>query len=354
MTSDGTNTYTWDARNRLVGITGAVSASFSYDALGRRTSKTINGVTTSFLYDGNDIVAEMQGGAITAFYLRSLNIDEPFIRTSSSGNEYYHADALGSALALTNDAGAVTTSYAYEPFGRTQITGTSTNPFQYTGRENDGTGLYYYRARYYSPAMHRFIREDLVRDTLDNLFLYVLNNPLRFTDPLGLELVDVCSSSGCYTTNLSSNAAAALVPASQGPPSFNTQNAIAGGVAGAAVGGLTCGPDCALAGGVGGAVAGGFGTGPISKVVSGAAGGAITGAPAGHPGMVGGAIGGAVAGALDAKGPAASTAAGTATGTLTGAIQAKLARASVRMGAAVGGLGGAIGGIIGGILGERK
>jgi RHS repeat-associated protein len=211
LTNDGTNTYTWDARNRLVGISGGVSASFSYDALGRRTSKTINGVTTGFLYDGNDIIAEMQGGAITAFYLRGLNIDEPFIRITAAGAEFYHTDALGSTLALTNDAGQVTTTYSYESFGKTTITGTSSNPFQYTGRENDGSGLYYYRARYYHPVLSRFLGEDplhvgslqllkqripglsslsvsISRRSLDllNPYIYVSNSPLRFTDRLGL------------------------------------------------------------------------------------------------------------------------------------------------------------------------
>lgn len=187
MTSDGANTYTWDARNRLVAISGGTTASFTYDALGRRISKTVNGQTTQFLYDGNDIVAEMQGGAITAFYLRGLNIDEPFVRITAGGAEYYHTDALGSTLALTNDAGAVTTTYAYEPFGKTTITGTSTNPFQYTGRENDGTGLYYYRARYYSPRLQRFISEDplgIISGDL-NYYAYVANDPLNLTDGFG-------------------------------------------------------------------------------------------------------------------------------------------------------------------------
>ena len=162
--STGTTSYTWDARNRLTAISGpGISANFVYDALGRRISKTINGVTTQYLYDGNDIIAEIQNSTISATYLRSLNIDEPFIRQSTSA-EYYHTDALGSALSLTDSTGAVQTTYSYEPFGRVYQRGqSSTNPFQYTGRENDGTGLYYYRARYYSPELQRFISEDPIR-----------------------------------------------------------------------------------------------------------------------------------------------------------------------------------------------
>ena len=93
-------------------------------------------------------------------YVRSLNVDEPFIRQLTGGNEYYQTDALGSTVALSNAAGASVVSYSYEPFGKTTVTGTSSNPFQFTGRENDSTGLYYYRARYYSNTSMRFINED--------------------------------------------------------------------------------------------------------------------------------------------------------------------------------------------------
>jgi RHS repeat-associated protein len=156
-------------------------------------SKTVNGFTPQYQYDGNDIVAEIEGGAVTTTYLRSLNIDEPFIRQSSNGNEHYLTDALGSTLALTDDTGAVRTTYSYDPFGSTTTSGTvSTNPLQYTGRENDGTGLYYYRARYYSPKMQRFISEDPIGFAGGdvNLYAYVRNNPLRFIDPLGLAVGD--------------------------------------------------------------------------------------------------------------------------------------------------------------------
>ena len=79
------------------------------------------------------------------------------------------------------------------------MTGTSTNAFQYTGRENDGpalsgvegTGLLYYRARYYHPRLQRFVSEDLISGSPQNpqtmhKYLYVLNSPLNYIDPLGL------------------------------------------------------------------------------------------------------------------------------------------------------------------------
>jgi RHS repeat-associated protein len=153
LTDDGTNTYTWNARNQLASMTGA---SFVYDPLGRRVSKTISGNTTSYLYDGQNPVQEGSANLLTG-----LGIDEYFMRTDSAGERSLLTDALGSTLALTDSAGAVQTEYTYEPFGKTTFTGApSGNTFQYTGWENDGPGLYYYRARYYSPTLQRYISED--------------------------------------------------------------------------------------------------------------------------------------------------------------------------------------------------
>ena len=195
----GTTTYTWDARNRLIAQAGpGVSSSFVYDALGRRVSATINGQNKRMLYDGNDIVQEIGESALGASYVRSLNIDEPFVRQTSTGNEYYHTDALGSTLGLTNQSGAVQASYYYEAFGKTMMTGASSNSFQYTGRENDGTGLFYYRARYYSSTTERFLQEDLFKWRSGvNLYTYTYLNPIRLNDPLGLEpnFFGVCGSS---------------------------------------------------------------------------------------------------------------------------------------------------------------
>jgi len=161
LTTDGTNTYQWDARNRLMGLSGGSTASFAYDPLGRRINKTINGVSTQFAYDGNDITAEIGSSTVGTTYLRSLNIDEVFGFLRQDGVYFSIYDGIGSTLALTNQSGAPAVQYTYEPFGMTQSSNPSfANPFQFTGRENDGTGLVYYRARYYSPYLSRFLTED--------------------------------------------------------------------------------------------------------------------------------------------------------------------------------------------------
>ncbi|ULA57974.1 MAG: hypothetical protein LZF60_20020 [Nitrospira sp.] len=188
-----TTTYAWDARNRLTAISRTgLTASFVYDGLGRRKSKTINGTTTGFWYDGSDVYAELTGTTPSATYIRGLSIDEPFIRKGVS-DEFYETDALGTSVALTNPAGASQTTYTYEPFGTTTQTGTaSSNAFQYTGRENDGTGLLYYRARYYNSSIDRFVQEDPsgISYFEPNHYAYVRGNPLRYKDSLGLSAED--------------------------------------------------------------------------------------------------------------------------------------------------------------------
>jgi RHS repeat-associated protein len=188
LTNDGTNSYTWDARNHLVGLNGSSTASFVYDGLGRRAQKTISGASTQFLYDALNPVREIQNGTPSANLLSGLGIDEYFQRTDSAGAHDYLSDILGSSIALTSTSGSIQTHYLYDPFGNTGTTGTSSsNPYQFTGREND-TPLLFLRGRYFSPVLDRFISEDPVGFSGgdSNLFEYVRSNPVNFVDPAGL------------------------------------------------------------------------------------------------------------------------------------------------------------------------
>jgi len=185
--SCGTTNYIWDARNRLIGIEGfntacsTLSASFKYDALGRRIEKTINSKTTQYLYDGLDIIQEIENGMASVNYIRTFNIDEPLARIQADGTiRYYQQDGLRSVIALLDETGVVKTQYAYDPFGNVIIKGeVSDNTFQFAGRENDATGLLYERFRYYSFELQRYISEDLIRlSGRDiNFYVRVANNP---------------------------------------------------------------------------------------------------------------------------------------------------------------------------------
>lgn len=192
LTSDGTNTYTWDARNQLTQISQGsnVQLSFSYDALGRRIGKTVQGNTTQFLYDNNNAVQEMQGTTINPI-LVGLGVDERFARGDVTGRTYFLTDSLGSTIALTDSAGAIRQRYSYDPYGNTEQSDSTTgftNPYQYTGREMDAAGLYYNRARYYSPLMGGFISEDPITFGGGQLSFYGYSDsdPVNHTDRLGL------------------------------------------------------------------------------------------------------------------------------------------------------------------------
>jgi RHS repeat-associated protein len=111
------------------------------------------------------------------------------MRTDSNGTMAFLSDTLGSTVGLTNSSGSLVTNYAYQPFGATSLAGTAnSNPYQFASRENDSNSMYFYRARYYSPLLQRFIAPDPIEfyggDT--NLYAYVGNNPITLADPLGL------------------------------------------------------------------------------------------------------------------------------------------------------------------------
>jgi RHS repeat-associated protein len=202
LTNDGTTTYTWNARDQLTTLTNsAQTASFTYNADGNRTSKTINAATTNYLYDGDTITQEMSGTTPTANLL-SAGLDNTLVREDLTGTGWsraYLTDAQGSTTQtdrfIDGTSGGTDHNYSYEPYGRVTDNQPSCNtastcdsdPNQYTGRENDGTGLNYNRARYYNPTLQRFISQDPLSfasgDT--NLYAYVQNQPTQYTDPFG-------------------------------------------------------------------------------------------------------------------------------------------------------------------------
>lgn len=140
---------------------------------------------------------ELSGITPTANLLTGA-LDEYFTRTDSSGARDLLTDGLGSAAALADTTGAVPTQYTFEPFGNTSQSGTSTtNSFAYIGREADGTGLLFYRARYYNPAFARFVSEDPAGLAFgSNLYQYTYESPTNFLDPSGLWTVQVGGTVG--------------------------------------------------------------------------------------------------------------------------------------------------------------
>jgi RHS repeat-associated protein len=225
LITDGTYTYTWNARNQLQTVSnttgGTVLANYSYDASGRRTSKAIlsgtTTTTTGYAYDGANFVQELnRSGTPTSpnttndirATLITAGVDEALARMTGSGAAAQvlslATDGNNNTLHTSDQAQTQNTAYTYEAYGRaTSTNSTDTNSQQYTGRELDiksagaaptnnnplnSGGLMYYRARYYLPGCARFISEDPIgwASGQTNGYGYVGGSPVHRRDPFGL------------------------------------------------------------------------------------------------------------------------------------------------------------------------
>ncbi len=189
---DGSKTYSWDFENRLISATvpGTGITTFRYDPFGRRIQKSGPLGTTNYLYDGANLLQEIDNsGNVLARYTQGVYVDEPLSELRSGITSYYEEDGLGSVTSLSSSTGGIANSYTYDSFGKlTASSGTIPNPFQYTAREFDQeTGAYYYRARYYDQNVGRFISEDPIGlKGGPNFYDYVSNDPVNLIDPRGL------------------------------------------------------------------------------------------------------------------------------------------------------------------------
>jgi YD repeat-containing protein len=148
LLNDGTNTYTWDARNNLISLAGPVPASFSYDSSGRRVGLTINGGTTQYLYEnGGTLAQEISPAGVHLMSGLGVTRTDP----TSGAAMTFLPDEADDVIALTDSVGAIQTQYSYGPFGEVLVAGASnSNPYQFAGMQNDGTGLYYDLTGYYA------------------------------------------------------------------------------------------------------------------------------------------------------------------------------------------------------------
>jgi len=193
--SDASASFTWDFENRLtqavVPGTNGGTTTFKYDPFGRRIQKSGPLGTTNYLYDGANLLEELDSsGNVLARYTHGVAVDEDLATLRNGTSSYYQQDGLGSITSLSSSAGALAQTYAYDNFGKvTASTGTLTNPFQYTGHEFDSeSGLYFDRARYFDPSAGRFLSQDPIRFRGGlNFYACVRNNPVVFKDVFGYQ-----------------------------------------------------------------------------------------------------------------------------------------------------------------------
>ena len=161
----GITQYAYDAEDRLVKIVLPEGFEVNYgDApTGERIWRKDRSGLTYFVTDGVNLLAELSEDLKSkAAYLHGPGIDHPLLMVRDGQRYSYHTDLLGSVSSLTDERGQVAASYEYDAFGVLKPSFSSLkNPFTFTSREWDGdTGLYYYRARYYDPALGRFLTAD--------------------------------------------------------------------------------------------------------------------------------------------------------------------------------------------------
>ena len=186
---------TYDTLDRMTqAVAGATTETYAYDQAGKRIRKVSGATTTNFHYMGPDIYAEY-GTTFTAqnaITTHGPNWDDPILRQTGTGPtaiaKFYHQDGLGSVVAVSTATGTTDGTQRFDAWGnKTTVTGAAVATYGYTGREPDASGLTYYRARYYDPASRRFTQKDPIGYNAGdiNLYAYVGNNPVNYTDPTG-------------------------------------------------------------------------------------------------------------------------------------------------------------------------
>ncbi|WP_346833861.1 RHS repeat-associated core domain-containing protein [Pseudomonas koreensis] len=190
--------YRYDCQHRLTGLTRAdgQTATYQYDAFGRRIRKTVDGQTTEFFWQGDHLVAESSPTQHRS-YVYEPGTFRPLALLDGKGPKkacpfYYQLDHLGTPQELTDYSGEIVWSAQYDAYGKVSaitLAGEDylDQPLRFQGQYFDAeSGLHYNRHRYYDPRLGRYLTPDPVKLAGGlNQYRYV-PNPTGWVDPLGL------------------------------------------------------------------------------------------------------------------------------------------------------------------------
>lgn len=204
LTNGSFATYTYDARNRLVGTVATTSVSYGYDPAGNRVAVTNGAEVTRFVINPNAPLSQVLmriKGSVTNYYVYGLGLLYEITETANSTNTAnYHFDYRGNTVALTDGNGIPTDRFEYSVYGTVSFrVGNNDTPFLYNGRygvQTDPNGLLYMRARYYNPFLCRFTSADPSGFSGGlNFYAFADGNPVSMSDPFGLGAVGDFGSS---------------------------------------------------------------------------------------------------------------------------------------------------------------
>ncbi|GEM_PF-2888588 len=180
----------WDVENRPVSMTvNGLTTTFTYDGDGNRVKQVIVGGNTT-LYINKYFEKNLTTNTTTRYYYFGGKLVA--MKQSSANVTYIHQDHLSGTSVMSDSVGNQLSAINYQPFGGSRNSqGNPGTDRLFTGQRLDSTGLYYYGARYYDPTIGRFISPDpIVQNYVNpqalNRYSYVFNNPLKYTDPTGL------------------------------------------------------------------------------------------------------------------------------------------------------------------------
>ncbi|MDB9524569.1 hypothetical protein PN498_01095 [Oscillatoria sp. CS-180] len=218
--------FVWDHLNRLIAVidedsndTQVQQVDYTYDVMNRRIAKSIDGATTHFVYDRDNVLLEFEGSATTPSmrYLHEPQVDQVLAQEDSGGTQWLLGDHLGTIKDFVDDSGNLLNHRTFDSYGNlvSETNSTVDSRYAFTGREYDEeTGLYYYRARYYNGELGRFISQDPIgfQGGDSHLYRYVNNYPVNSTDPSGLFKVEIRYRGASIATPVVGDVADNLAP----------------------------------------------------------------------------------------------------------------------------------------------
>ena len=201
-------TFGWEGRRLVSALTSGKSMSFTYNEEGLRVTKTVNGETTHFIYDGSLLIAEYNNSAIIVYIYDAAGSPIGFkVKSLNTSFDvwnvfWYDKNLQGDVVAVYNSAGTKLVSYTYNAWGipttsildihnmQEGVLANSSN-ILYRGYYYDSDlGMYYLQSRYYDANIGRFISSDGAIGQIGNvqganMFAYCFNNPMNMSDPTG-------------------------------------------------------------------------------------------------------------------------------------------------------------------------